>query len=33
MKRPTLVMIHGMFGGSWCWDNYLRFFEGGGIAA
>ena len=23
----TIVMIHGMFGGSWCWDNYRGFFE------
>jgi non-heme chloroperoxidase len=30
MTPPTLVMIHGMFGGSWCWDNYRRYFEGRG---
>lgn len=23
----TIVMIHGMWGGSWCWDNYRAFFE------
>ena len=23
----TIVMIHGMFGGPWCWDNYRGFFE------
>ena len=23
----TIVMIHGMWGGSWCWDNYRSFFE------
>lgn len=23
----TIVMIHGMFGGSWCWENYRGFFE------
>lgn len=23
----TIVMIHGMFGGSWCWDHYRGFFE------
>ncbi len=22
--RETVLMIHGMFGGSWCWDNYLN---------
>lgn len=26
----TIVMIHGMFSGSWCWDNYRNFFEGRG---
>jgi pimeloyl-ACP methyl ester carboxylesterase len=30
MISRTIVMIHGMFGGSWCWDNYRRFFEGRG---
>ena len=23
----TIVMIHGMWGGSWCWDNYKGYFE------
>ena len=23
----TIVMIHGMFGGGWYWDNYKGFFE------
>lgn len=23
----TIVMIHGMWGGSWCWDNFKNFFE------
>lgn len=23
----TIVMIHGMWGGAWCWENYKRFFE------
>ena len=23
----TIVMVHGMWGGSWCWDNYRTFFE------
>ena len=23
----SIVMIHGMWGGSWCWDNYRAFFE------
>jgi non-heme chloroperoxidase len=26
----TIVMIHGMFGGSWCWDNYRNFFQSRG---
>nr|WP_298415643.1 alpha/beta hydrolase [uncultured Halomonas sp.] len=25
--RETIVMIHGMWGGGWYWDNYQRFFE------
>ncbi len=25
--RDTLFMIHGMWGGPWCFDNYRRFFE------
>lgn len=25
--KPTLVMIHGMFVGSWCWENYRAYFE------
>lgn len=24
----TIVMIHGMWGGSWYWENYKKFFEG-----
>lgn len=20
-------MVHGMWGGSWCWDNYIKFFS------
>jgi pimeloyl-ACP methyl ester carboxylesterase len=23
----TIVMIHGMFVGSWCWDNFKKYFE------
>lgn len=23
----TIVMIHGMWGGGWCWENYKKFFE------
>ena len=23
----TIVMIHGMWGGGWCWENYQKFFE------
>lgn len=26
----TIFMIHGMFGGSWCWDPYRAFFEARG---
>jgi len=26
----TIVMIHGMMGGAWCWDNYKEFFEARG---
>jgi len=26
----TIVMIHGMWGGGWCWDNYQKFFEARG---
>ena len=26
----TIVMIHGMWGGAWCWENYKRFFENRG---
>ncbi len=26
----TIVMIHGMWGGGWYWDNYRKFFEGKG---
>lgn len=26
----TIFMIHGMWGGPWCWDNYRGFFEGAG---
>ena len=26
-RLPTLVMIHGMFVGPWCWDNYRDYFE------
>ncbi|MCD4715398.1 MAG: alpha/beta hydrolase, partial [Desulfobacterales bacterium] len=25
--HKTIFMIHGMFGGSWCWDNYRKLFE------
>lgn len=23
----SILMIHGMWGGSWCWENYRTFFE------
>ncbi|MCX6002669.1 MAG: alpha/beta hydrolase [Chloroflexi bacterium] len=26
----TIVMIHGMWGGPWYWENYKNFFEGKG---
>lgn len=26
----TIVMIHGMWGGRWCWENYQKFFEARG---
>jgi len=26
-KQPVIVMIHGMFVGSWCWDSYRSYFE------
>ncbi|MDI9570759.1 MAG: alpha/beta fold hydrolase [Pseudomonadota bacterium] len=26
-RLPPLVMIHGMFVGPWCWDNYRDYFE------
>lgn len=26
-QRPTIVMIHGMFVGPWCWDNFKTYFE------
>jgi len=26
----TIVMIHGMWGGGWNWENYKQFFEGKG---
>ena len=30
MTRKTIVMIHGMWGGGWYWDNYRGFFEAKG---
>ena len=26
----TIVMIHGMWAGSWCWGNFKPYFEGRG---
>jgi len=26
----TIVMVHGMWGGAWYWENYREFFEGKG---
>ena len=28
--KETIVMIHGMWGGGWNWENYQKFFEGKG---
>ena len=28
--RPPVLLIHGMFGGSWYWDAYQRFFTARG---
>lgn len=25
--NETIVMIHGMWGGGWCWEKYRNFFE------
>jgi len=25
--KKTILMIHGMWGGNWCWDNYGDFFR------
>jgi non-heme chloroperoxidase len=27
LMSKTIVMIHGMFVGPWCWGNYVRHFE------
>lgn len=29
----TIFMIHGMWGGAWCWSNYQDFFESRGYRA
>lgn len=29
-KAKTIFMIHGMWSGSWVWDNYRKFFEAKG---
>lgn len=26
----TIFMMHGLWGGAWCWDNYRKFFEARG---
>lgn len=28
----TIFMIHGMWGGAWCWDNFKGFFESKGYS-
>ncbi|MCE5263874.1 MAG: alpha/beta hydrolase [Deltaproteobacteria bacterium] len=30
MKQKTIVMIHGMWGGGWYWENYRKYFEAKG---
>lgn len=25
--RPPVLMIHGMWGGAWCWDGYRALLE------
>jgi pimeloyl-ACP methyl ester carboxylesterase len=30
MKKRTIFMIHGMWGGSWCWDEHKEYFEAKG---
>jgi pimeloyl-ACP methyl ester carboxylesterase len=27
LMAGTIVMIHGMWGGAWCWENYKKYFE------
>ena len=29
-REPPILFLHGMWGGSWMWDNYLGFFAGRG---
>jgi len=31
MTPPTLFLIHGMWGGSWCWSHYRQRFETAGL--
>ena len=31
-RRRALLFVHGMWGGSWMWDNWLGFFAGRGYA-
>ncbi len=28
----SIVMIHGMWGGGWCWENFKQYFEQKGYA-
>ena len=30
VMTKTIVMIHGMWGSSWCWDNFKAFFQAQG---
>jgi pimeloyl-ACP methyl ester carboxylesterase len=31
MTSPTLFLIHGMWGGAWCWNQYRQRFEAAGF--
>jgi pimeloyl-ACP methyl ester carboxylesterase len=29
-QRPPLLLVHGAYHGSWCWQNYLSYFSNAG---
>jgi pimeloyl-ACP methyl ester carboxylesterase len=31
LKSPTLLFVSGAFHGSWCWSNFISYFESSGI--